>query len=222
MAKKAIGSVNGNGHSSSGAAVLDIPEAIDAPVLTLGKPIVLPDLDKRIIRIRIVGDSALIVHRWSEKAKRLMLEKQMGIASAGREHKDPEQDYMDSIYYCINAKPGFPTIAFKNAAVTACTSLGKSVTKVAARQAFHVLGEMAEITGSHRRREDMVRVGMGTADIRFRAEFPEWEVQLDIQYNARVLSAEQVINLFNTAGFAVGVGEWRPERDGSFGRFHVG
>jgi hypothetical protein len=24
-----------------------------------------------------------------------------------------------------------------------------------------------------------------------------------------------------TAGFAVGVGEWRPEKDGQYGRFHV-
>jgi hypothetical protein len=29
------------------------------------------------------------------------------------------------------------------------------------------------------------------------------------------------VNLFNVAGFAVGVGEWRPERDGSNGMFHV-
>jgi hypothetical protein len=35
------------------------------------------------------------------------------------------------------------------------------------------------------------------------------------------MSAEQVLNLFNTAGFACGVGEWRPERDGSNGRFRV-
>jgi len=80
---------------------------------------------------------------------------------------------------------------------------------------------MVRIEGEPSMREDMVRVGMGTADIRYRGEFKKWAVELLIRHNARVLSAEQVANLFNTAGFAIGVGEWRPQRDGSFGMFHV-
>lgn len=196
-----------------------------------GGAIVLPVLDIRTIQIRIVGDSPLVSHRWSEKAKKQMLDKQMGVATAGKEHKDPQKDYEESMYVIEPAPPdqpfesgrfGFPTIAFKNAAVSACTSLGKSVTKVAARQAFHVLGELVEITGKLGPREDMVRVGQGTADIRYRGEMKDWSCTLTVRYNARVLTAEQVCNLFNTAGFAVGVGEWRSERDGSFGLFHVG
>jgi hypothetical protein len=70
-------------------------------------------------------------------------------------------------------------------------------------------------------REDMVRVGMGTADIRYRGEFKQWFTTIAVKYNANVMSAEQILNLMQTAGFAVGVGEWRPERDGQFGRFHV-
>src|SRR5262249_15901195 len=93
--------------------------------------------------------------------------------------------------------------------------------KVAARQAFHVVGELVQIHGEPEMREDMVRVGMGAADIRYRAEFKQWKVCLSIRYNARVLTDEQIINLFNTAGFAGGVGEWRSEKDGSFGLFHV-
>jgi hypothetical protein len=93
---------------------------------------------------------------------------------------------------------------------------------VAARQAFHVDGEFAVIEGGEPvMREDMVRIGMGTADIRYRGEFKRWWTTIDVKHNANVMSAEQVVNLFNTAGFAVGVGEWRPERDGQFGRFHV-
>jgi hypothetical protein len=39
--------------------------------------------------------------------------------------------------------------------------------------------------------------------------------------NASVLSADQITNLFNVAGFGVGIGEWRPQKNGSFGRLHV-
>jgi len=96
------------------------------------------------------------------------------------------------------------------------------MTKVAARQSFHVLGDMAQIDGDAPvMREDMVRIGMGTADLRYRGEFRQWRTTFKVAFNAGVMSAEQVINAFNVAGFGVGVGEWRPEKDGQNGRFHV-
>jgi hypothetical protein len=70
-------------------------------------------------------------------------------------------------------------------------------------------------------REDMVRVGMGSADLRYRGEFKEWKTTFSIRFNKNVLSIEQIVLLFNTAGFAIGVGEWRPEKNGSHGMFHV-
>jgi hypothetical protein len=161
------------------------------------------------------------VHRFSEKQKKQMLDKQMGVASEGRAFKDPEKDFEESLYKLPGGKFGFPSIAFKNAAVTACTSLGKAITKTAARQCFHVTGDMVEIVGKPTMREDTVRIGQGTADIRYRGQFEKWSCTLAIRYNARVLSDEQLIALLNLAGFAVGVGEWRPERDGQFGLFHV-
>ena len=80
---------------------------------------------------------------------------------------------------------------------------------------------MAEINGTPEMREDMVRIGMGTADIRYRGEFKNWSTILTIRYNERAMSLEQIINLFNIGGFSCGVGEWRPSKDGSYGMFHV-
>ena len=70
-------------------------------------------------------------------------------------------------------------------------------------------------------RTDAVRIGMGTLDLRYRPEFQEWSVALRIRYNAAAISPEQIVNLYNVAGFAVGIAEWRPERDGSNGMFEV-
>ncbi len=185
------------------------------------KQISIPKLDIRTVQIKLVGDASLIVHRFSEKAKKAMLDKQTGVASAGRDFKDPEEDFQLSLYKLSDGKFGFPSIAFKNSAVTACTSLGKAITKVAARQSFHIVGDMVEIVGTPTMREDCVKIGMGTTDLRYRGEFKTWSCSLTLRYNARVISDEQLINLLNVAGFAVGVGEWRPERDGMFGLFHV-
>jgi hypothetical protein len=183
--------------------------------------ITLPALNIQFLKLRLVGDSPLICHAWSEKAKKQMLDAQMKKAKQAKAAKDPEQDFQDSLYTHPDGGYGFPAVAFKAAAVDACSSI-EGVTKVEARGAFHIMGDMVKIEGEPTPREDMVRVGMGTADIRYRGEFREWAADITLRYNANVLSPEQIANLFNTAGFAVGVGEWRPQRDGSFGMFHVG
>lgn len=179
----------------------------------------LPELKRQSVQIRLIGDSPLIVHRFGEKARKMMLDKQMGKAKSGKEAKNPEADYEESMYRDDDGRPGFPAIAFKAAAVNAANDAG--IQKVLARRAFHVAGEIIPIEGQPSMREDVVRIAMGTADIRHRAEFKRWAVTLDVTYNAGIISLEQLINLFQIAGFGVGVGEWRPERNGTYGTFHV-
>lgn len=93
--------------------------------------------------------------------------------------------------------------------------------RVSTNGAFHIMGDLVEIEGTPEMREDMVRVGMGVADMRFRGEFKTWSACIPIRYNQGVFSAEQIVNLFNLGGFGCGVGEWRPEKGGSFGMYHV-
>lgn len=205
----------------NGSAVVEAPVPAGPKV----KPapdgmIVLPQLNIMFMNIRLIGDSPLICHRWSAKARMEMLSKQMGKAKQAKAPKDPEEDFRESLYPHPEGGYGFPTIAFKAAAVDACSHIS-GVTKVEARGSFHIVGELARLVGEPRPREDMVRIAMGTADIRFRGEFPSWATEFVIRYNANMLTPEQIANLFNTAGFAIGVGEWRPQKDGSFGMFHV-
>lgn len=197
----------------------------------------LPALQIGLMEVTLIGDSPLIVHAWSSKAKKEMLDKQMKVAKGAKEAKSPKADFEASMYRLADGGYGFPSVAFKAAAVTAGTSVA-GITKIQARQAFHILGEDADIKGAFdgsvsrvnlvrvegvppQMREDMVRVGMGTADLRYRAEFPNWHTKILVRYNANVLSEGQILNLLNTGGFAVGVGEWRPEKDGQYGLFHV-
>jgi hypothetical protein len=183
--------------------------------------ITIPQLNIKHAMITIEGDSALICHAWSAKAKKLMLEKQMKTAKLAKEAKDPHADFLSSLYPMPDGNGyGFPSVAFKSAAVDACSHVD-GITKVEARGAFHIVGDLIKIEGTPESREDMVRVGMGTADIRYRGEFKTWSCTFELRYNANVLSLEQIVNLFNTGGFAIGIGEWRPEKNGSFGMFHV-
>jgi hypothetical protein len=171
--------------------------------------------------VELVGDSSLIVHAWSAKAKKEMLDKQMKKAKTAKSAKSPENDYEEAFYRLPDGTPGFPTIAFKSAAVSAGGRFSDGMKMTELRGSFHIEGELVAIDGKPTMREDMVKVGMGTADIRYRPEFMAWRVKLPIRYNADAVSLEQIVNLFNLGGFGVGVGEWRPERDGLHGMFHV-
>ena len=196
------------------------------------------------VTVRIVGDTPLIMHAWSEKAKRMMLEAQMGIAKGKKkEVKNPADDFIRSMYWLTpmpedgtmesfeeaianGARFGFPVTAFKQAAISAAYRMGWAKDKMSMRGAFFIDSDengMIEIhSDTPEMREDMVKVGMGTADIRYRGEFKNWYADLTISYNANgQYSLENIVNIINAGGYVCGVGEWRPERDGQNGMFHV-
>lgn len=196
------------------------------------------------VNIRIVGDTPLIVHAWSEKAKRMMLEAQMGLAKGKKkEAKDPVDDFIRSLYWITpmpeetteegfqkavenGARFGFPVTAIKQAAISAAYRLGWSKNKMENRGMFFIDSDENGLIEIHSdtpiMREDMVKVGMGTADIRYRGEFRNWYADLCISYNTNgSVSLENIVNMINAGGYVCGIGEWRPERDGQYGMFHV-
>lgn len=205
--------------------------------------VTIPALNIQMVNIRIVGDTPLISHAWSEKAKLMMLQKQTKKATSGKEVRRPAVEFAESLYwltekpslsemsdedaqktlaeYLPKSKFGFPTTAFKAAAIDAAYQQGLIDKKTTVRGAIHVIGEYAEIEGVPEVREDMVRIGMGTADLRYRAEFKIWSTILPIRYNANSVSLEQIVNFFNYGGFSNGVGDWRPAKGGTYGAFHV-
>ena len=201
--------------------------------------------------IRIVGDSPLIMHAWSEKAKRMMLEAQQGKAKGKKKPvKNPVDDFIQAAYW-MSGKPqypdnaseeecaaafeaaiengatfGFPVTAIKQAAQSAAYRLGWVKNQMGLRGSFFIKGDENGMVQIHsdtpEMREDMVKVGMGTADIRYRPQFNHWYADLVISYNAAgEFSLEAIVNAINAGGYVCGLGEWRPERDGDYGRFHV-
>lgn len=200
-------------------------------------------LELKQVKIKIIGDSPLIVHAWSDKAKRMMLEAQMGkTKTKAKEKRDPFDEFINSMYWLTEvpestpeayskavangAKWGFPVGAIKQAANSAAYRMKWVKNQMELRGAYFLkseFGEMAEIKGSiPEMREDMVRIGMGSADLRYRGEFKNWYMDFVLEYNASGgMSLEQIVNCINAGGFACGIGEWRPEKDGSFGTYHV-
>lgn len=180
------------------------------------------------LRVPILGVTPLIMHCWSEKAKRIMLDAMQGRRSP-KEPKNPEAEYEAAFYRTKDGGFGFPTVAFKCATVEASRFYGKNVTKVGLRQSLFFTGEyspdcnmsLVPITGEPRMREDVVRVGMSGSDLRFRPEFPEWSTTLTVTYVTSALTRDSVLSLIDAGGLGTGVGEWRPEKDGDFGTYRI-
>jgi len=179
----------------------------------------IPGVERSTLRVTIEGDTPLLSHRFSDEARAAILAKQTMRARPARGPKDPEADYQGSIYRTYDGQPGFPASAIKSACVSACRFL--PMTMVEARGAILVRGDILPIEGEPRMREDVVKLNGKTADIRFRAEYPTWSITADIMYNPRVITAESIVNILETAGFHIGLGDWRPEKGGMFGMFHV-
>ena len=68
------------------------------------------------VAIRIVGDSPLIVHAWSEKAKKMMLDAQMKVTKTkAKDIRDPYDEFINSMYW-LQGKPEESSVeAFENA-----------------------------------------------------------------------------------------------------------
>lgn len=194
------------------------------------KEISLQPLDIQHVSFMIEGDSPLIMNRFDEKAKQQMLEKQQKKAKKSSEIRDPEQEVVKSLYYMdeTKTKVGFPSDGVKLAMIRGAKMTGMVMSD--SRAAFFVKGIYSErdgrdlipVEGEVEAREDIVKIAMGTSMLRYRGQVRTgWKMKVDIKFNASLISAEQLLNMLEAAGFGCGIGEWRPERNGSFGMFHV-
>lgn len=229
-------------------------------------------IEKVSIPVRIVGDTPLITHCWDAKAKRQILEKELGFnpqRSKSETTKNPAADFASSMYWLtkmpeeltadsINeaiangAKFGFPLTGIKQAAISSAFRMGWSKDKVSLQSAFFIqpnaesyyAGDlfinydkkcvdiipnvlhyepMVEIHAeSVIMREDMVTVGMGSADIRYRAQFNNWYADFVVSYNANgSKTIDEILTIINAGGYGCGIGEWRPEKTGQYGMYHI-
>lgn len=176
--------------------------------------------------VPIIGTSPLVVHRFSEKAKRQMLDNMQGRKSP-KESKDPHAEYDAAFYRLPGGGYGFPVTAFKQATVGGARFYS-GVTMTALKQSIFFRGvpgtdgiSLVAINGEPHMREDVVRVGRDGTDLRYRPEFREWSAPLTVVYIRSTLTRDSVLSLIDAGGLGVGVGEWRPERDGDFGTYRI-
>lgn len=207
------------------------------------------------VNLQIVGIRPLIVNAWDPKVQTEMIAKQMKLPVQGakQRERDPRAEFEASLYRIPEIDGGgfgVPAAAFKQSFVDACRHTGLTMTNT--QGAFHVRGievemppvvvttkdgeelelgeksmELIPIYGSKpTMRMDMVRLdGGGSADMRFRPQFKKWHCLVPVQIAKGSMTAQQVADLANRAGFHCGVCEWRPmskkSKNGSYGMYRI-
>jgi len=188
----------------------------------------------------LVGDTPLITHAWSEKARREMLEKQVKATKGGKEARNPQEDFVSSLYDMGGGSYGFPAMGVKNCILSAAHK-DKGIARTSVMSALWINAEMVRTRpalagavcdmplirihgGAPEMREDMVKIGAGlnkTANLSYRGQFTVWAMRVTGRFNATVLTPDALAFLIQEAGMSSGLGEWRNERKGMFGAFHL-
>ena len=201
--------------------------------------VAVPEQRLNTVMIGIVGDSELIVHKFSAKAIK-QIEDIQNKKMKTKSKRNPKQETKDCLYKWVEGDldgdlypkewDGKSTAikgdAIRLSMVTACTQV--ALTKTTARQAFQVLGEYLRIEDAKGNpadwymRTDHVKIGNSQTDIRYRPAYAAgWKIKIPIRFDEDVISLDQLVNLIKRAGFGVGIHENRPERNGTFGRFSL-
>lgn len=176
----------------------------------------------------VIGESPLIVHSFSAKARQELLLPPKAKNRAAKEttlKHDPYAEFGNCIYRMPANSPtfiGMPSAAFKRALSTAALDT-PGATKSQIGRLCYIEGELVPVFGLPRMFMAMVRSSdiNRTPDVRTRAIIPEWCAKFDVSHSS-ALSPKAIVTLMDAAGKTCGVGDWRPEKgSGSYGRFRV-
>lgn len=173
------------------------------------------------IGFEIAGDSELICDRLTEEGAQGIADRKPVEILGG------DTAWREKLYTDDEGRVGFTSSGLQAALVAAAAYVPGGKTKKLSKKfvagAFAVMGDVIPITSSAepRRRSDRVNQN-GRPTVRVRAGIPApWSMTFFIQYNAAIITEVEIAYLVQLAGFHIGIGNWRPEKRGTYGRWHI-
>jgi hypothetical protein len=187
------------------------------------------EVDTGRLECEILGSSALVCNRMSEKARRELLLPALKKTPTQKESTlkhDPLEEYRASPYTVKEDDAptaiALPGSAFKRAIASAAVDQGGKRAQVArlcwVPDTYVPIYGVPQLYMAVTRQAGIVR----TPDIRTRAILPRWACRLHVEFVQPILKPQIVVNLLLAAGIYIGVGDGRPEKGAlTFGRFRV-
>lgn len=175
------------------------------------------------LEFTIEGTAPLVQSRFSKKMELMNKYQEQSKGKKKREARDYEADFHDSYYKCDDWA-GVNAASFRAAMIRACSLVNYKMTL--AKLSIFVQADgfdeaeglpLVKINGEPEQLTMAMRNKTGGADIRVRAKFWPWSIDLKITYDMDQFSASDVTNLLSRAGSQVGIGEGRPSSRESIG-----
>jgi hypothetical protein len=178
----------------------------------------------------IEGTAPLVVHRFSQKAKNMMLNtmKEGSTAKKGkkREPLDEKATFNESRYISPEGWDGFNVAGIRCALISACRLVGFKMT-IAKLSVFveadgrdklePQFGLIRILNAKPVMQQDIARVETGQAYVCIRAAYHDWKAKIRIRFDADQFTVANISNLLSRVGEQVGIGEGRPDSKNSCG-----
>jgi hypothetical protein len=194
------------------------------------RPIEIAQIEIVTIAVELEGLSPYIAHNWSDRSRQQLVDSQTKEKEAGkqRDKRNPEQEFEGAKYKDRKGRDCAPARGFHKALQEAATiqykaSKSMTMTKTFISGSIFVLGDFIPIEFEKcEMREDII-AGKGTRGAMpcWRPMYHKWRCKLEVQFNSKLLTIEQVVGIINFAGFSVGIGSQRPGKGGGYGRWRL-
>lgn len=199
------------------------------------KLVLLQSMKIETMKLKLIGDSPLVINRFSEKAQTEIETKQAGKAkpkTGGRAKREPKKEYQAAKWLDVKKKDCLPALYFKMSFVAAAARFYHERQRPLLYGSLWVKGNTITPDGEDAVKLKFKKVEMCTKhvrlqgvgrplDLRYRPMYHDWSCDLVIDYDASVLTREAVAEFVARAGFSVGLCEWRAEKGGPWGRFRI-
>lgn len=180
----------------------------------------------RIVKFRIVGISPLLMSNPGGMTR--------GASGIGtKKIPTPQEEAESRVYRTGDGKLYFPSIAFRSAIVgPGGGASGRRMSKVSVASrvcaGFFVQGDKCLLCHPKTKKPlteyviSTMRVMVQKAGVlRSRPMIEEWMTELTAEVDEDFITADQLVELLNISGKVAGVGDYRPQKRGMYGRFRA-
>lgn len=187
----------------------------------------------KTIKVKLTGLGKILIH--SDRLSNPLDEMTKAHKKLTAKTKKTDEDHIEiaksewigSLYYDPELGPYIPTTNIRSCLVDGAKlrKLGKAIQRGTliledmAKLEYPGPRDIKELANDVRFIDGRGVVVAGKRLTRYRPVFGNWSLVVEITYDPKIIEADQILSSFEDAGSFIGLGDFRPNKGGTFGRF---
>jgi len=186
--------------------------------------IIVPQLNLGMIKVKIKGKTPLLMDSFPESVRKEILEKQIGNTKGKKKLRDLDWEFENAIHRISDDVIGFPAAGFKSAMIESTSFVGsRDFSKKLLKGIQIINSEENDLIPIKYKKLSKLKHYPKDSNTKISPMLEDWECELHIQFDQNNVSANDLVNLLNYAGFYYGIGIWSPRSKcgGKYGMYEV-